>query len=137
MKYLILILSSVFSLQAFSYEIPPIADIEWTCEEGVGNLENPEVLIKISGKFETAVSREFTLVEKQQMQVIIYEDGAAIHLAPENYKMIWENEDGFQALNIEFGDSQYRVSTTTGNALILKITRPGRFWGKKVQIGSC
>jgi hypothetical protein len=126
-----------FSLQAMGRDIPLIADIEWNCEEGVGNLENPARLISIKGKFETTLSRQFSLEEKQQMTITVYEGGQPLLIDPSSYNLIWENDGDFQSLIIQIGDTTYRIDTTSGNALILRITRPGTLWGTITDIGSC
>lgn len=136
MNLLILILISALSTHA-QRDIPAIADIEWKCEEGVGNLENPRPLLLISGKFDTTSNREFSLAEKQELQVTVYTDSQPIILDPSEYSLEWFNDGHFQSLTIQYGETTYKIGTTPGNALILEITRPGMIWGTETEVGSC
>lgn len=137
MKWLLGLSILILSVQAMGRDIPEVASIDWKCEEGVGNLENPAVLLTISGEFETAQSREFTLSEKQRMKVAVYVDGKPVVLDPAEYNLVWENDDEFQSLLIQTDETTYRIETTPGNALLLQIKSPGRFWGTNIQVGSC
>ncbi|MCO5113021.1 MAG: hypothetical protein M9899_02485 [Bdellovibrionaceae bacterium] len=137
MKFLTIILVSILSVQAMGYEIPLVADIDWKCEEGLGNLDNPARLLDIVGEFETTASREFSLAEKQKMTVTVYADGKPTVLNSSDYRLLWENDGDFQTLTIQIGDSTYKISTTSGNALILRITKPGWLWGTRTEVGSC
>lgn len=130
-------LVSSFCVQATARDIPAVADIDWKCEEGVGNLDHPAPLIRITGVFNTAPSREFSLSEKQGLRVFVYVDGEPVALNPLDYKAIWYNDGDFQSLVIETKGVTYKIGTTPGNALILKVIRPGWFGGTKTQVGSC
>lgn len=137
MKSLLLTFILASSADTFAWDLPVTAKIKWLCEEGVGNFENPAPLISIEGEFKTAVSREFSLREKQRLQVSIFEDNQETALETSDYQAFWENDLDFQSLKITTGEKVYIIQTTPGRALILTFTEPGRYWGTMSIRGSC
>lgn len=136
MKILGLILTFTFYFSALGRDLPKVADIKWKCEEGVGNLEHPEPIILISGKFETSPSRQFSFKEKEKLSISIYKEGQFVELHPSQFEVEWENDDEYQALIIKTEEITYKIETLPGNALILRVIQKGLF-GQKIQIGSC
>ncbi|MBX2986873.1 MAG: hypothetical protein KF802_03160 [Bdellovibrionaceae bacterium] len=130
-------LLSAFADPAFAWELPAVANIDWKCEEGVGNLDHPAPLLRLSGTFETARSRSFTIEEKKKLRVIVFQNGAPVTLSPASYDLIWENDGRFQSILIRTKEATYEIGTTTGSALLLRMTVPGLIYGTRTKMGSC
>jgi hypothetical protein len=137
MSFVLLALLSTLNAHAMNREIPPIALVDWQCEEGMGNLESRAPLVSLSGAFATAVSRELSLNEKEQLQITVYLDGYPIVLNPHLYRAVWRNDGDFASLTITAQELSYRFETTPGNDIIVRVTSPSFLWGTKTRIGLC
>lgn len=67
--------------------------IDLTCEEGVGNVENPTQYIKIKGPINADFRGELPLAQKSKLLVQIAKDGQMAALQSDAYRLIQKTND--------------------------------------------
>ncbi len=82
MKALFSVFTIIFCIAFQAHAV----SVDLKCEEGVGNMSNPEQYLYIRGKLDLSTSGELSPAQKSQIRVQVVKNGKMIELSGENYQ---------------------------------------------------